>query len=94
MQKTMGSDQRAHFLQDSYKAMEERELMKVDLNYRLLCSRNWELIEQGIYKKIKRRRNRSMAIKFSNGSQWCLAIRIMILWIVTSRSLVHKTYLI
>lgn len=56
MQKTMGSDQRAQFLQDTYKAMKERELMKVDVNYRLLCSRNWELTEQGKYKKIKRKK--------------------------------------
>jgi len=41
----MISDQRAHFLQDNYKAMEERELMKVDVNCRLLCSRNWRPIE-------------------------------------------------
>jgi hypothetical protein len=40
MQKAMVSEQRAHFLQDTYEAMEERELMKIDVNYRLLCSRN------------------------------------------------------
>jgi len=63
MQKKMGSDQRAHFLQGSYKTMKERELMKVDVNFRLICSRNWELIEQGKYKKIKRKKKQKYGHK-------------------------------